>query len=111
VDWVAKLAEIVDRFEDGTPRYKSGEWKKALEGTVHFGPLRHTEFGYVQTGAPETVVVDRVASSSFIAALPDVARERVLADVRTLIREHPATRGKEVIEFPYRTDVFITQSI
>ncbi len=109
VDWVARLANIVDRFEDGAPRYKSGEWKKAFEGTALFGPLRHSEFSYVQIGAPETVVVDRVASSSFIAALPADARECVLADVRTLLREHPATRDRDVIEFPYRTDVYVAE--
>jgi len=110
VDWVAQLAKIVDRFEEGTPRYKSGEWKKAFERTTYFGPLRHDEVGYVQAGNLETVV-DRVASSSFIAALPAVTRERVLADVRTLIREHPATRGRKSIEFPYRTDVYVAERV
>jgi SAM-dependent methyltransferase len=110
VDWVAQLANIVDRFEEGTPRYKSSEWKKAFEETAYFGPLRYAEFNYVQTGTPETVV-DRVASSSFIAALPAVTRERVLADVRALIREHPATRGRESIEFPYRTDVYVAERV
>jgi hypothetical protein len=110
VDWVARLAEIVDRYEEGTPRYKSGEWKIAFEKTGYFGPLRHAEFGYVQTGTPETVV-ERVASSSFIAALPAATRERVLADVRTLIREHPATRDRGEIGFPYRTDVYVTERV
>ena len=105
VDWVAQLARIVDRFEEGTPRYKSGQWRKAFDSTALFTPLRHAEFGYLQVGTPETVL-DRVASMSMIAALPEEIRGGVLEEVRALIREHPETRGRETIAFPYRTDVF-----
>ena len=110
VDWMAKLAQLVDRFEEGSPRYKSGEWRRAFAATAFFGPLRHAEFGYVQTGTVDTVV-DRVASMSFIAALPTPARSRVLDEVRSLVLHHPATREGELVEIPYRTDVYIAERL
>jgi ubiquinone/menaquinone biosynthesis C-methylase UbiE len=110
VDWVAQLATIVDRFEAGSPRYKSGEWKRAFTTTSFFAPLRHAEFRYLQSGTPETVL-DRVASMSIIAALNDEVRKGVLEEVRALLREHPDTRGRESIEFPYRTDVSAAERI
>jgi SAM-dependent methyltransferase len=110
VAWVARLAEIVDRFEEGAPRYKSGEWKRAFATTSFFAPLRHAEFGYLQIGTPETVL-DRVASMSIIAALNEDVRKGVLEEVRAMLREHPDTRGRESIEFPYRTDVYAADRI
>ncbi|HEY6838339.1 MAG TPA: methyltransferase domain-containing protein [Geobacteraceae bacterium] len=110
VDWMAKLAQIVDRFEEGAPRYKSGDWVRAFDDTTLFGPLHHTEFGYTQTGTIDTVL-ERVASMSFIAAMSAVERERVLDEVRSLVLHHPATRGRERIGIPYRTDVYIAERL
>jgi ubiquinone/menaquinone biosynthesis C-methylase UbiE len=110
VKWVAQLATIVDRFEERTPRYKSGEWRRAFAATSLFAPLRHAEFSYLQSGTPETVL-DRVASMSMIAALDEEARHGVLEEVRDLLRVHPDTRGRESIEFPYRTDVYAAERI
>jgi len=110
VKWVAQLAAIVDRFEEGTPRYKSGEWRRAFASTSLFAPLRHAEFCYLQSGTPETVL-DRVASMSMIAVLDEETRQGVLEEVRTLLRVHPDTRGRELIEFPYRTDVYAAERI
>jgi len=110
VDWVARLATIVDRFEEGSPRYKSGEWKRAFTSTALFTPLRHAEFSYLQSGTPETVL-DRVASMSIIAALNEEERKGVLEEVRALLREHPDTRGRESIGFPYGTDVYAAERI
>ncbi len=53
------------------------------------------------------MVLDRIGSISFIAALPTPAQERVLAEVRNLLATHPDTRGVAEIAFPYRTDAFV----
>ncbi len=106
VDWVARLTELIDPHEAGAPRYKSGAWRKPFAIDGRFGPLQAREFRQVQSGPPD-MVVDRVASISFIAALTPVVRERVLSDTRALVADHPGTRGRTVIELPYRTDVFI----
>ena len=110
VDWVGQLVQIIGRFEEGSPRYKSGQWKQAFSTTSFFSPLRHVEFGYRQSGSPDTVV-DRVASMSIIAALSAETRGGVLEEVRTLLYEHPETRGRDAIAFPYRTDVFTADRI
>jgi hypothetical protein len=59
----------------------------------------------VQVVAPEQVV-DRVASTSFIATLPDEERAAVLARIRTLIETHPDTAARSEIVFPHRTRVY-----
>ncbi len=52
------------------------------------------------------MIVDRVLSTSFIAALPAAERERVAARVRVLIAETPALRGRDHVAFPYQLAVY-----
>jgi hypothetical protein len=51
-------------------------------------------------------VVARVASVSFIAALPGAARAGVLEQVRELLADGPGTRGRSTVVLPYRTEVY-----
>jgi len=103
--WVAEMARIVDAYGDVVRRHESGEWKRAFAGQIGFGPLTDAEFANVQLVAPEQVV-DRVASTSFIATLPDEERAAVLARIRTLIETHPDTAARSEIAFPHRTRVY-----
>jgi len=105
VEWIARITEIIDSYQGSTPRYKSGQWKRAFAETTLFTSLETQTFNYVHE-CDRGTLVDRVASISFIAALPDEIRQRVLNQVRDLLEHHPLTRGKEKIAHPYHTDVF-----
>ena len=65
----------------------------------------HAAFRHVHRLSPDGVVA-RVASVSFVAALPQAERDALLADVRTLLATDPATRGRDELGLPYRTDVY-----
>lgn len=105
VDWVAKLDGIMAPYEGDAPRYYNGEWRGVFPASG-FEPLREKSFAYSHVGAPEQVIVDRVASVSFIAALPAHARERVLDQVRALIAATPSLVGAGTVAFPYITRVY-----
>jgi SAM-dependent methyltransferase len=105
VPWVAELTAIMEPHRGGTPGYRSGAWRDAFERTQLFSPLEGAEFRHVHVLEPAAVEA-RVASVSFVAALPDAERARLLARVRELLATDPATRGRELVELPYRTDVF-----
>lgn len=105
VDWVAKLDEIMAPFEGDAPRYYNGEWRRVFPA-LGFGSLQEKSFAYTHVGAPEQVIVDRVASVSFIAALPPPARECVLEQVRTLIAATPSLAGAAEVAFPYVTRAY-----
>ncbi len=87
-----KLTRIIKPYEGSAPRYKSLEWRTAFESGRLFSPLEKAEFSHVQT-IPTDAIEDRVASISFIAALPDSTREAVLEQVRELVRTEAGTRG------------------
>jgi SAM-dependent methyltransferase len=100
VDWVAALSEIMRPFEGDAPRYASGAWRRVFPASG-FGPLIERRFPFVHVGPPERVIVDRVMSVSFIAALPPAGQAEVEGAVRRLIAGHPALRGRAEIGFPY----------
>lgn len=105
VAWVARLDAIVNRAEGDTPRYYTGQWRDAFP-FPGFGPLHEQHFVQGHTGSPEDVIVARVKSTSFIAALQAAEQARVEAEVRALIDSEPALRGKPVVTVPYGTAAF-----
>ena len=102
VDWVAELAGIMARHEHGAPRHESGQWRQAFAGAP-FTPLEELRLPHQQVGPPGEVIIGRCLSMSFIARLPEAKRNRVAAELQTLIDRHPALRGRETVAYPYRT--------
>jgi SAM-dependent methyltransferase len=103
--WVARIGAILSRREANTPRQASGEWRR-LFPSRHFGPLHEIELTHSHTGAPEDVIVARVKSVSFIAALPADELAQVEAEVRAVIDSEPDLRDAREISFPYVTHVY-----
>jgi len=105
VPWVAELTRLIAPFEGDAPRYASGNWR-AVFPAEGFTPLTERAFPHAHVGPPERVIVDRVLSTSFIAALPATARANVASEVRKLIAATPDLAGREMVAFPYVTRAY-----
>ena len=105
VDWVARLTQVMSRYEGDTPRYQSQQWREPFASSL-FSPLEETIFPYVHVGPAEQVIVDRVRSVSFIAALPPDEHQRVVDELRQIIAQTPALADQPTVTFPYRTMAF-----
>jgi ubiquinone/menaquinone biosynthesis C-methylase UbiE len=88
---------IIAPHRGDTPAHRSPAWRTALEQTQLFAPFEEREFPNVQTLDAEALAA-RVASISFIAALPGTERDRVLDAVRALAADGP-------VDVPYATEV------
>jgi SAM-dependent methyltransferase len=102
VEWVAALTALLVPYEDDTPRYSTGRWRK-LFPAEGFGPLREQSFPHGHTGPTQQVILDRVSSISFIAALDAPERARLLTQVERLIETTPELAGRDEVTFPYVT--------
>jgi ubiquinone/menaquinone biosynthesis C-methylase UbiE len=104
-EWVAEMMNIVEPHAGGAPRYKSFIWKKAFEQTVLFTPLKKASFPFIQKGNLKTVL-DRVRSISFISALEEEAKNRILAEVKKYLENRSEIKNSVVLEIPYHTDIY-----
>jgi SAM-dependent methyltransferase len=111
VPWVAALSGIVNRHEGAAPRYRSGAWHAAFDASRDmFRPLEEARFPNPHALSPDGVV-DRVASVSFVAAMPEAERAVVLDEVRALLASNPGTAGRDELVLPYHTDVFVWERV
>lgn len=81
------------------PSYGSGEWRRVMGKSPLFAPDGEHQSTFSQPVDRERLV-DRVASTSYIAELPDEVRLPLLEEVALLVGEG------EVAELAYTTDVF-----
>jgi SAM-dependent methyltransferase len=110
VEWVHEITRMIAPYEGDTPRYHTGAWRRALaEGP--FSAPQLSVYPYVHVGNPETVIVERFASVSFIAAMSDADKNRLLDQLRWLVANHPLLRGRSLVEFPYQTHAYCCRSV
>ncbi|MGH9034962.1 MAG: class I SAM-dependent methyltransferase [Acidimicrobiia bacterium] len=105
VDWVAALTRLIDSHVGAGPTFRSGAWHRAFESTSLFGPLHAATFPHEQRVDIDGVLA-RVASISYIAALPESGRRKVADQVRVLLADHPDTARRDEFVILHHTEVF-----
>ncbi len=104
VEWVAELSRIIrwdERGEWHVPYTVEVDWAARFADEVSgFGPMERLDSGHVHELDVDTLV-DRVLSTSYIAAADDAERARIEERVRELV----AGMG-ERIELPYVTHAY-----
>lgn len=110
VPWVAELSKITDQWEGDTPRYLTGEWRRAFPAPgFEFLGERHVRNAHV--GPAEQVVVKRTLSVSFIAGLPIEQQKQVEREVRALVDRTPELANGSEVTFPYQTSMFAYRKV
>lgn len=104
-DWVAALTRIMEPYEEGVPRHDKGDWRACFPAPG-FTDLTEQIFEYGHSGAAEQVIIDRIMSVSFIAALPEADAAKVRRQIEALIKETPALQEKAEVTFPYVTKAY-----
>lgn len=104
VAWVAAVMAVVHAHTAGAPQQRTSRWARELAATALFSGLTQDTFANAVSGSRE-ILVARILSTSYIAALPTKGRERVARDVLAIVDRDPATTGIETITMPYTTHV------
>ena len=105
VPWVAAIEAVTEPYADDTPSQKSGDWRR-LFPAAGFGPLSESVYTHHHRGDPDTVIIDRILSVSYIAALPTAEQDRVVAKIRAVIAGTPDLAGRSEVTFPYQTTAY-----
>ena len=105
VDWVAEITRIITPYEGDAPRFHKAEWQQAFSGGG-FTELALDTFAHQHVGSADEVILDRLMSVSFIAALGDEHKAHVRGALRRLIATHPQLAGRGTIAFPYTTHAY-----
>jgi SAM-dependent methyltransferase len=82
--WVDSMSAILDRYRGDVPKGVKKRGLEVVESSGHFVDHRVERFDNPQPSSPDGLA-DRVASISFIAALDDAERAKVLDEVRRLV--------------------------
>ena len=98
-DWVAGLGAIL-RQSDGAR--VSGTVSAAPPVGPPFGPLERRDVEWVHHLSPDALI-DMVLSRSYVITMPPAGREKLLNELRHLMRTHPALAGAAEIAMPYVT--------
>jgi SAM-dependent methyltransferase len=93
--WAAEYTSIVDRHANGAPQYRDMSWRRAINADPRLAPVDEWRVVNPQLVNPE-LVVDRVLSTSFIAALPSDRQNEVVAEIEDLVKPLGPS-----FEFPY----------
>ena len=97
----ATISRLRQPHRGDAPTHESGAWKRVFKDTTLFTPFDRRGFPHEQRLSRDGVV-DRVLSTSVIAALDDARREQVEAQIRAAIEQHT-----EPVTLRYITDVYI----
>lgn len=100
VEWTARLADLTEPYRKGGPKYRDDAWRTAFEATTLFTPLEFRSFPFEHEVDADTMV-ERMASISWIAVLPEGERLPLLSRVRALFDGMP-----QRFPVPYHTDVW-----
>ena len=109
VPWMAAVTAILDRHAGDAPGTATAAGGR-LRRRRRVRALQVRRFRH-RHELERAALADRFASISFVAALPDPTRARVLAEIEEVAAAEPSLAGPGPVAVPYRTDLFWTERL
>lgn len=111
VDWVKALADSIAQYEADTPRFHKQTWKHVFQQQSLFRAVELQTFDHVQQGTVEDVVINRLLSTSFIAAMPQAQQQQLSHQFEHIIHTYTGKHPHDYLDFPYTTYAYFFEKI
>jgi ubiquinone/menaquinone biosynthesis C-methylase UbiE len=86
--WVAEMSRLIRWHERTVSRYQHTAWADVVAASGRFGPLEERVVRWDQSITRE-LLAERVRSISYVAVMPEPERERLAAEVVSLVARRP----------------------
>lgn len=96
--WVTEYTRISNRYAADTPRWHTMIWRQAIEGDERFRLEHEASWSNPQPSNPDLVVA-RLLSTSYIAALDEPTQQGLADELRAVVEPLGAT-----FDYPYVTE-------
>ena len=109
VPWLAEINALMDRLAGDAPRFRSTDraWRALIDAHPDLEDVIHeATFDNPVPGVDLSVMRARVASTSYVSALPDDERTEVLGEVERIVRAGPMRDEGETFTDRYRTELY-----
>lgn len=105
VPWVGRLQQLTEAYEGDVPRFSPQLIDECFPADG-FSPVITEVVDHSHCGPAETVIVSRMMSVSFLAALDSERKADVRRQIRDLVEQTPELAGRDSVCFPYQTYMF-----
>ncbi|CAC5417164.1 unnamed protein product [Mytilus coruscus] len=111
VDWINQLLSRIDRNRTDPCRYHGKEWKTAIDAHPGFMFVdQKIAQGQIFKGDVE-FMLRHCSTHSGLQKLEEKEKEKELDEIRQILTTHPETKGKDTIEFPFFTDIYLYRKV
>lgn len=107
-EWEIELEKILAPLRPSFMNQDAVQWKQYFHQSAFFDELQEACSLLPMQQSPAELL-ERMASISFVAALPPLEKSEVLQRIEDLLSFHASTTGRELIEYTYRTEVYWCQ--
>jgi ubiquinone/menaquinone biosynthesis C-methylase UbiE len=105
-EWAKDLQEYVDSFQPtDASRYRNMSWKTAFDDQNYFSSLQQKQFPN-QRRVTRDLALNRILSTSFVAALPSEEQTKLMDEVRKRLEAVEEIRDLQEFDVDYVTDVY-----
>jgi SAM-dependent methyltransferase len=106
VGWVKDLTDLIEARSGGRPYSDQRErsWEDVVADSGVFAEPRVHRFANAVPSSPASVLA-RVRSTSFVAVMPEEARESLIEEVRSLLADSSELEGRSSFDYPHHTEL------
>jgi len=113
---VAKVRELYESHEGGTPQFRLNWWEEAFNTPSYISSFYAPERFFAEWVIPTTKqgVEDRVLSKSYITTLSDEEKKKLCVEIEEVLEKEDKSwidQSSGIFHYPYKTTVIAMKKL